>query len=194
MSEAPFWRGNFNVWWAVGSLLSLWFTVGRGLPCLVKDATPLFGVHLVNACLVSWICIANLYHTPSHGSRYRAVHVWLGHLSLVFGVMSTVLGLLTAWHERYRGATGFAVGISVGGTLQVLAQGLAVHAVRRGNIRRHIVCNHFVFFGGCLIPAVMRLPVLLGVDLSSSWESFSWVFPLALGALATRAVLNKSWI
>lgn len=187
-----FWKGGFNVWWALGGLLSLWFTVFHGIPFMVRHATPLFGVHLVNACLVSWTCILNLQLTPFHGPRYRALHIWLGRLSLVFGALSTVFGMLTAWHA-HQGAAAFAIVLSIGGTLQVLAQGLAVYFVRRGEIRHHIVCNHFVFFGGCLVPAAVRLPLLLGISLTHNWVPFSWLFPLILGGLACRATLNKRW-
>jgi hypothetical protein len=200
--------GNFNLYWLFGASLSLWFTLFKGVGYVhrtLTDGTNLsVPIHVLLSMLISWVCIWNLLHSPSHGPAFRIVHVGLGRFGLVVSVFAAILGFTTVWHYKYGGVTGFSVGISIGGTLQLFCTVRGFFAIRRykamggppplsgydkidDDIRAaydkerarllniHITSMVALFFGGCLIPALMRLPFTW---LDSRW---SWTIGLALG-------------
>ncbi|KAJ3303906.1 hypothetical protein HDV03_003379 [Kappamyces sp. JEL0829] len=191
------WQGNFTIYWLLCTVLLLWFTLGRGMGYFGK-ADVLVGFHLSMAMLTGWIMAWNLFHSPSHGPIYRSLHRWLGRASLLTGLVSTICGFLIVWVKKTSsqdGASfgvGFSIGISVGGVLQVLAQFMGFYYIKRGLVQKHKYCMHGAFFGGCLIPAIMRLPHLIGVDIPS-WYYWCYAIPLVLGVLSKRAVDAKRW-
>ncbi|KAJ9053431.1 hypothetical protein DSO57_1024280 [Entomophthora muscae] len=187
--------GYFSVWWGLASFVSIYFTVGHGLPQIFRPGCGgLFRIHVINASLVSWLCIFNHAFTPSMGPQTKRAHVFLGKVALVTGIVSTMLGFATVWYERYSGVGIFAIAISLGGSWQVLGQVWAIHHIRNGRVQKHIENNLGAFYGGCLIPAFIRLPELLGVDLGQSWDILAWIIPIVILNLAKRAIVNKSWI
>ena len=223
-------NGNGNIWWILGSLISVWFTCGRGFPFLAtfprNDKYPAVAAHVLLASIISWLCIWNLFHTPSHGPTYKWLHVIAGRIAVVVGAISAILGFITVWYLEYEGASGFAIGISIGGVLQLWASGMGWYHIRKyleykkqldtdddlsmelsevriidiqnkmkKHINAHIRFMTFFFFGGCLIPAVMRLPQMTGtVDIvGTSFSMYSWIFPLFGAILFIRAVTKDSW-
>ncbi|KAG9412945.1 hypothetical protein AC1031_015961 [Aphanomyces cochlioides] len=131
--------GNFSFWWLLGAVLGLWFTLYKGLGILfslLPSATgrkmgPFFAIHLVTAALFLGICVYNVFHTPSHGGSYRAVHIVLGRMAMIAGLISFGCGAVTAFWERYNGHNGFAIGITIGGIIQVCTQLYGWYQIRR---------------------------------------------------------------
>lgn len=129
-------NGNFNIWWLMGAALSLWFTVGKGLPLLAifnSTGKPWSAfVHILAASIISWICLWNLFHTPSHGPIYKLLHVWLGRISLIVGTISVVLGYAVVWYFEYSsfGPSPFGIGISIGGALQTMSMFSGYYCIR----------------------------------------------------------------
>ena len=62
------------------------------------------------------------------------------------------------------------------------------------DVQGHKFNMHAVFFGGCLIPAVMRFPALIGLQNPSAWNSYAWAIPLLIGSLSLYALKRGSWI
>lgn len=189
--------GNINAWLLIGAALSVYFTAGKGIPLLLDPSTgPWFFTHLATAMLVSWLCFWNLVYTPFHGGCHRVSHVYSGRLSIAVGVISFLTGLATTWYERYDGINPFSVGISIGGFLQVRAQYIGYWSLQGGkkNIGRHIKA-HRVFFGGCLIPAFMRVPVMFGFHhvVGDFWYAYCWAFAIGLEHLSAAAANRKTW-
>ena len=51
----PIWKGNWTVWWVIGSVVSLYFTGVTGVPIFfTRKIGPWFFIHLLTSCLVSW--------------------------------------------------------------------------------------------------------------------------------------------
>ena len=108
-----------------------------------------------------------------------------------------ITGYTTVWYESYGGVSGFAVGISVGGALQIIAQTLGYIFIRKGMVWPHMWCMAFVFFGGCLIPAVMRFPEYLPGDVNmigTSWMYYCWIFPMFAMVMWAWAMKRNYWI
>ncbi|KAI9298009.1 hypothetical protein K502DRAFT_322974 [Neoconidiobolus thromboides FSU 785] len=120
------------------------------------------------------------------------MHIWLGRLSFIFGISSTIIGLVTAWYERFEGVAFFPIAVSIGGTLQVIAQCLAIYYIRKKNVTKHLFWNHIVFFGGCLTPAIIRFEYLIQTEIPY-WNLYSWAIILAVGLLSFRAFVYKTW-
>ncbi|OQR97974.1 hypothetical protein ACHHYP_09370 [Achlya hypogyna] len=194
-------NGNFSVWWLIGAVLSLWFTAYKGLAVLFGSATtesgkpvgPVFAIHLVTCCLISWICIWNLFHTPSHGPIYRTMHVVLGRSAMISGVLSAGAGFYAAWWERYDTSNlGFTIGVSVGGCLQLVAQTAGWYFIRQRNVLKHQKAMYSVFFYGCLIPMWLRFPNLVfGLPIPDWWSIVAIACSVALCRLAFAAHTNK---
>ncbi|CAK4454163.1 unnamed protein product [Aphanomyces euteiches] len=197
--------GNFSFWWLLGAILGLWFTRYKGLGILfslLPSATgrkmgPFFAIHLVTAALFLGICIYNVFHTPSHGGSYRAVHIVLGRMAMIAGLLSFSCGAVTAWWERYNGHNGFAIGITIGGVDQVCTQLYGWYQIRRNrNVQKHKFGMASTFFFGCLIAMWTRIVPLLG----GAGESSAWGPPVAVaigmifGLLGLRAAFKQKWI
>ncbi|KAI8915748.1 hypothetical protein EDD86DRAFT_196735 [Gorgonomyces haynaldii] len=172
-------NGNFSPPWLLASSITVWFTAFRGLKLLLTTkVTPFYGVHLLCAAAVSYICIWNLYHTPSHGKTYRKLHKVLGQMSIGLCAVSFLTGFITGWYENYHGINGFLIGITAGGLGQLYAISMMWKAAKSGNIEAHKRTAHAVFYQGCFIPALMRLPSVFGYDFPWIWNLLS--FPMAL--------------
>jgi hypothetical protein len=60
----------------------------------------------------------------------------------------------------------------------------------------HISAMSLLFFGACLIPATMRMPMFLGGPsnlFGDSWTSYCFAFPLMFSSFHVRAFKNKSF-
>ena len=212
----PIWKGNFNIWWLLGAVLGIWFCNPAVFIVLV-GAGPFFFLHLIPSVLANYICVWNIFHSPSHGPTYRFIHVWLGRIALVFVVFSTTFGIVTAYckfgqlgiatvsedvnidtlviDERFDPEDPFKdVGNTVGGAAGLSAAIGAYIAIRVfRNIKAHIIFVHTVFFLACLIPASQRLPELVGAERPEWWSYVSWLLPALFGALCYNAIRRKKW-
>ncbi|EQC29330.1 hypothetical protein SDRG_12999 [Saprolegnia diclina VS20] len=196
--------GNLSLWWLLSAVLSLWFTVYCGLGILLgalpppssAPVGPAFALHLVTCGLISWICIWNLFHTPSHGPLYRSVHKVLGRAAMLSGALSASSGFYAAWVERYNpNNVGFSIGISIGGALQLAAQALGWYYVRQNDIPKHQVFMSAVFFHGCCIPLWMRFPrFVLDMAIPDWWNGAAVVVAAGIGLLALLAQRHKRFL
>ncbi|ETW09879.1 hypothetical protein H310_00325 [Aphanomyces invadans] len=191
--------GNFTIWWLIGALLGLWFTLYKGLGIVVGllppsngiPVGPVFAMHLVTSILFMCICIFNVFHTPSHGRVYRKVHRLLGCMAMISGVISFITGAVAVWWERYTEDLGFSIGITVGGVLQMGCQGYGWYKIRQGNVGAHKTVMLATFYYSCLIPLWLRI---VGIIVGRQDLPF-WVQPAALavglvfGQLGIRAAL-----
>ena len=76
----------------------------------------------------------------------------------------------------------------------MLTSALGYYHIRQRNVPKHVLYMHFLFFGNCLVPASFRLPQLLGFRESPrGWRGYSWIIPMALGAMSLNAMQRKSW-
>ena len=51
----PIWKGNFNLYWLLTTILAVYFTGVIGIPFMFKEViSPMSIVHLVFVALVSW--------------------------------------------------------------------------------------------------------------------------------------------
>ncbi|KAF0684096.1 Aste57867_23883 [Aphanomyces stellatus] len=198
--------GNFTIWWLVGSVFVLWFTIYKGMGVLFgllpppsgNPVGPIFAIHLTTASLFTWICIFNVFHSPSHGRYYRSVHIVLGRMAMIAGLLSFVCGVLAAWWERYNNNLPFSIGNTFGGVMQVGGQLLGWYQIRRKDVKGHKISMILTFYYGCLIPMWTRFPmVVLGYREA---EIKPWVNPmlvasgLIFGQLGLRAALANRWI
>ena len=78
---------------------------------------------------------------------------------MVSGYLGVITGFVTVWYENWTGsATGFGIGISVGGALQVVFQLLGHYMILfRKSITGHYFSMGFVFYLGCLGPGTMEI-------------------------------------
>lgn len=202
--------GTVNTWWFLCSLLSVWFTIFHGLPVLLTEEKraeanvgPVFAVHLWSCTMISLLCVWNLFYTPGFGPVHRTVHVCTGWIALTCSTVAMITGFLTAWWERYSGVTTLAVSSSAGGASQLISSFFAVYYIckrprTKDNIRRHIMMNAIVFYGGCITPAIIRLNLLLPLS-TNSWlyqniEMFGFPLGFLVTSLGARAALRKSFI
>ncbi|KAF0691196.1 Aste57867_17529 [Aphanomyces stellatus] len=204
-SEIPrcFYDGNFTIWWAIGTVLVLWFTVYKGMGVVFgllpppRDVSvgPAFAIHLVTACLFTWICIFNVFHSPSHGEYYRKVHIILGRLAMVAGLLSFMCGVVAAWHERYSGNLYFAVGNTAGGCLQVFGQLMGWYQIRRKDVRGYQFSMLLTFYYGCLIPMWSGIPAFFFNLKPPGWVGLVLVAAgLVYGQFGLRAALAKRMV
>ena len=112
------------MWWVVGVATSSAFFWPRNLPISEARERQPFGpcmrAHLAGAAVISFVCLWNVFHTPSHGPCYCVLHRWLGRVGMVASFVGLGFALVTAWWERYSEDTqGLAIGLSVVGCLQL---------------------------------------------------------------------------
>lgn len=125
---------NLSLYWAGSAVLCVWFLFVHSPPFLVErrvlttDA-PL-ATHLAGAYTIYLSCLVNSLFTPS--TRPGSVlHVWLGRVGMVSGLLSFVMGFYCAWLRPVVPPLGFSVGITVGGVAQIVAQVAGYRAIRR---------------------------------------------------------------
>jgi hypothetical protein len=120
---------------------------------------------------------------------------------LITGPIAVIAGCLTAYYERYPGhVTPFIIAVTIGGAMQVISQIAGFIYIKqyqltgkKSYLNEHIGWMTGVFYGGCLIPAFLRLPEMFGKRWQP-WSYFAFVFPLIMLIFARRAVQKKSFI
>lgn len=155
---------------------------------------PLMWIHFIGSCIISFVCLWNLFHTPSHGPRYKVVHRWLGRIGLIASVFGATFGLLTTWFERFD-SYGSSIGLSVLGLYQLFFTYLSYKTIR-GAIKKRdlngkfpteeqqqevndLIDNHKKAVIGlwmcCLAPAWFRVPQLFGASADSPLQFIALV-------------------
>merc|ERR1712217_766281 len=141
---------------------------------------PCMKLHLICAGLISFICLWNVFHTPSHGPAYCVVHRWLGRCGMLASLIGLMFGLITAWWERYSDdAMGLAIGLSIVGCLQLYYTTTGYYAIYQAvsnrdndDIFKEKVAEHKAKMIGlwvsCLSPGWFRIPQMLGASGDSS--------------------------
>jgi Kef-type K+ transport system membrane component KefB len=133
-----------------------------------------------------------------------------------------ITGVVLAWHLDFDpDELGFSIGITVGGTIQMLAQHLGYHAIKRHQhakaeiakiagevgleekvdelrkerdeaLQMHVRCMLAVFFLGCGIPSIMRISVG-----DNNWITYvlivvSAVLDLLYSRIVQRRIIENS--
>lgn len=135
---------NLSAPWALSATLAVWFLFVHSPPLLherfgsvpaffVED--PPFAVHLLGAYAVYLACVHNTLLTPSClDGRAGPYHVYVGRIGMVAGLVGFALGAYCAWSPHRGTDRGFAIGITIGGAMQVLAQVGGYASIRRYQI------------------------------------------------------------
>lgn len=164
---------------------------------------PFMWIHLIGVCIISFVCLWNIFHTPSHGPRYKVIHRWLGRIGMVASLIGASFGLLTAWFERFTDYGG-AIGLSVLGIYQSVYTYYTYTNIRNAIKKREshgqfpteeqkqeemdLIDKHKQAAMGlwvcCLAPAWFRIPQLFGYSYDSPLQFIALVFttPFFLGA------------
>ena len=200
------WQGNFNIYWLIGVALAIWFLFVYAPPRFHSGLSWMSIVHFVGAYSFYLVCIWNIFHTPSHGSVYRNLHVWLGRYAMVLGYVATAFGFYVTWRPGSYVPRSSAIGLSVGGVLQVFVQTRAWYSMRRARqivddpekkqklIESHAGDMVAAFLLACGIPAAIRL----SGQVPSLPEGATLGICIAILVIATplceRALKKNSWI
>lgn len=112
----PLWSGNINVYWLANTLPEGWFLFVHA-PIHYSEKAPYvngweFALHLAPAYFIYIVCVWNSFHTPSHGSIYRTMHIWLGRAVIILGPVMYIFGLLRAWNPIYNTPKPLAIGLT----------------------------------------------------------------------------------
>eukprot|EP00525_Craspedostauros_australis_P014044 CAMPEP_0198114198 /NCGR_PEP_ID=MMETSP1442-20131203/5651_1 /TAXON_ID= /ORGANISM="Craspedostauros australis, Strain CCMP3328" /LENGTH=243 /DNA_ID=CAMNT_0043771457 /DNA_START=328 /DNA_END=1059 /DNA_ORIENTATION=- len=169
-------------YWTVGTALAVWFLGIHAPPYIRKhEADSLFYIHLVGAYGLYLACIHNSMITPS---LQRHLHVWMGRMGMVMGIVGFVFGAILALGRFIYIDPTFAIAITSGGIFQLMAQFFGYRSIRRyqqikarledGSVTEdddkealkaeqhtclqfHIGNMAGLFFSACGIPAMIRL-------------------------------------
>ena len=141
---------------------------------------PYMKIHLFASAIISFVCLWNVFHTPSHGEVYKHVHRWLGRIGLIASVFGAVFGFITAWFER-KVDVGQGLGLTFLGALQIYWTVISYRTIREkvnlmGDVsskeyqdnvteivekHKEAVLNLWVC---CLAPAWFRVPQFFGAS------------------------------
>jgi len=159
----PWWNGNWNPVWVVGTAYTLLSVCYMGLAQFGHHHTAGFVIHTLVALSFVVTCALNLFHTPSHGPTYRVVHRWTGWIATFSGffvVLSGYVIVLTGRSSLSSTANALFLGT---GAMQIVVQVLLVVAMRfYQSAWYHMVCACVLFYGCTLMPAVNRAPQIFG--------------------------------
>lgn len=173
---------------------------------------PCMKTHLVGSCIISFACLWNFFHTPSHGQTYRVIHRWVGRIGLVSSIIGAVFGIITAWFER-KVDFGLAIGLTVLAFMQTyytIASYITIRAAiqkRRMNElastptteeqkeeEEKLIGKHkdavVRLWITCIAPAWFRIPQIFGASADSPMMFLAFLFttPFVLGA---RSAINR---
>ncbi|KAJ3082037.1 hypothetical protein HK102_001957 [Quaeritorhiza haematococci] len=198
-ASRPIWRGNFTFYLLIGAIFSLWFVFGKGIPYFwTQYLTVTSGIHLVAAMASTLGCLWNLFHTPSHGPSYRKAHIWVGRIVLLSNIILFVPGCIVAFRDAASYTPlGISIGITVGGVMQLFSQTVGYYYIRKKprteeNVKTHKFSMIMVYFAGCLIPAFMRIPNMVGWNNAPGWWlAIAITVPMGFGYLHRRAIDAK---
>mmetsp|Transcript_2868 Transcript_2868/g.6579 ORF Transcript_2868/g.6579 Transcript_2868/m.6579 type:complete len:247 (-) Transcript_2868:90-830(-) len=212
--NVPVWRGNLNAYWILGTALGLWFLfVHTPLVLSTRIWDISFMLHLGVTAVLYLACMWNTFHTPSHGTRYKVLHVWFGRIAVLMNIVGLGSGFLKLYvigssqpGKPYGGT--FALGMTISGFLNigVLCSGMISiflwrheedPARRKSLLGLHQACMIGVFLVACGIPASIRLGEVLWQVAGSFWVMplwtvFSWM--VFLNGWMSRAIQEDKWL
>ena len=219
--------GNWSGYWVLGFLTSFAFFFPTN-PVFVEARErqpfgPWFLVHLTCAGAISFICLFNIFHTPSQGPKYCVFHRWLGRVGIIVSVVAALTGIIVAWWERYTpGLIGQSIALSFLAVMQIFVtvkgyivirtakqypsskeSGVAVSAEsvapldsaeeRKKWIEKHRYWMLFLWVC-CLGPAWFRVPgVFFGASPNSNWMFIALIPTNFWIPLYLRALEKKSF-
>ena len=207
----PLWAGNINVYWLANTILGSWFLFVHSPMHYNKHAPYVnaweFALHLAPAYFIYLVCMWNSFHTPSHGSIYRTLHIWLGRAALVLGPAMYLFGLLRAWNPIYNTPKSLAIGLTSGGAAHMICSFCGYLAIRKWQsmdqesdpkkkatmLKLHIMGMLGIFLPSCGTPALMRLGQIFGINMTIGLSIFIPVLIL-LAFPMERAISTKRWI
>ena len=139
---------TFVVTWVIATTLCLWFLFYHAPAHLSQKTSihPLLYLHLIGAYSVYLVCVHNTLLTPStFKGAARPFHILIGRVGLVLGVMGFVTGVVVVWIiYDYTENWGFSIGITFGGTQQMIAQYKGYKAIRAfQDIKRQISSGEY---------------------------------------------------
>lgn len=135
---------NINLPWFAATGLAVWFLFVHTPPfwihrkLITRDV--ILAIHIVAASTIYLSCAHNCMFTPSFinsfGKSSKTMHVWVGRIGMVAGIISFSLGAFLAWSRLGLDTVGgttlaFALPITIGGIAQLSAQYYGYSAIRR---------------------------------------------------------------
>mmetsp|Transcript_19154 Transcript_19154/g.51569 ORF Transcript_19154/g.51569 Transcript_19154/m.51569 type:complete len:228 (-) Transcript_19154:346-1029(-) len=166
----PTWRtvvlgANWTPWLTLAIAYTLYFICALGLTWVSSGAPLVISTHVVAALLFALACGWNMLHTPSHGNIFRRYHVAVGWTAMASGVAVVVGGYWIILSGEAIISPGAQIAFMITGALQIFLQGLGVYFARIARSpERHMMCMTIMFYNSLLLPAVNRLPQLLGLE------------------------------
>lgn len=135
---------NINLPWLAVTGLAVWFIFIHTPPFWINrkliSRDVLLAIHVITACSIYLSCAHNCMFTPSFknifGKTCKFMHVWVGRVGMVSGIISFSLGAFLAWSRLGLDTVGgttlsFTVPITIGGLAQLWAQYNGYFAIRR---------------------------------------------------------------
>eukprot|EP00304_Pavlova_gyrans_P002467 CAMPEP_0206045372 /NCGR_PEP_ID=MMETSP1466-20131121/15684_1 /ASSEMBLY_ACC=CAM_ASM_001126 /TAXON_ID=44452 /ORGANISM="Pavlova gyrans, Strain CCMP608" /LENGTH=232 /DNA_ID=CAMNT_0053420307 /DNA_START=28 /DNA_END=726 /DNA_ORIENTATION=- len=183
---------NWTPWLVLSIVYVIYFIAALGLTWLADGAPPSISTHVVAALVFTLACSWNMLHTPSHGSFFRRHHVAVGWTAMCAGVAVVVGGYWIILSGNSNIEYGAQIAFMTTGALQLFLQGLGVYFVRFARQPdRHMMCMTVMFYNSLLLPAINRLPQLLGLEpLGPAWtwgaSAIGFVFAFVAIAWNTR--------
>lgn len=135
---------NINLPWFAATGLAVWFLfihtpsfwIHRKL--IARDV--ILAIHIIAASTIYLSCAHNCLFTPTFpnifGKSSKFMHVWVGRIAMVAGIISFSLGAFLAWSRLGLDTVGgttlaFALPITIGGIAQLNAQYNGYFAIRQ---------------------------------------------------------------
>lgn len=183
-------QGNWTIYFITGLISSsvVFTPLPFNTPLMEARQTQPFGpcmkIHLFASAIISFACLWNVFHTPSHGDMYKNVHRWVGRIGLIASLFGAVFGFFVAWVER-KIPSGQAIGLTILGIGQIYWTIMSYRTIRKikdlvgddpsseeyQEKEKEIIGNHkmavlnlWVF---CLTPAWIRFPQIFGASANS---------------------------
>lgn len=135
---------NINLPWFAATGLAVWFlfihTPKFWIDRKVIPRDVLLAIHIIAASTIYLSCAHNCIFTPSFknifGKSSIFMHIWIGRIGMVAGIISFSLGAFLAWSRLGLDTVGgttlaFALPITIGGIAQLSAQYNGYLAIRQ---------------------------------------------------------------
>jgi len=190
-------RGNLTPWWFLSTIYVIYFMATLGFPRIEYD-TGGMAFHICMAFLFVVGCAWNLYHTPSHGPRFRISHRTVGWVTNVIGLASIISGYdyILAGHSKLSFST--KVLMMAIGAIQLLLQALGLWYVAgirwvRGKIwtEQHAAMMTMLFYNSGTLIAINWLPKMITGNLFEGSAQTNWTFVSFLAGLTISSVAIK---
>jgi len=205
--------GNWSGYWVLGFLTSFaFFFPTNPLFKQAKERQPFgpwFITHLTCACAISFICLFNIFHTPSQGPKYCVFHRWVGRVGIIVSVIAAVTGIIVAWWERFvPGEYGQGAALTYLAVMQAFVTIKGYMAIRKAKQyspekgseaeeRKKHIENHrwYMIFLWicCLTPGWFRIPQAFGASPDSNLMFLAMIPANMWLPLYLRAYERKSF-